>query len=170
MMVSVESAALLIANARRRSELTQAQLAARAGVTQSVISAYESGRREPSLRMLTKLVGATGLWLEIRVSAASPASARLRRRVEERRSGLVEALHSLGATSVSLFGSVARGDAGDDSDIDLLVDVGESVTLLDLARMQAEAERILETAVDVVPADSLKPSLRTSVRADAVLL
>ncbi|MDP9737224.1 MULTISPECIES: helix-turn-helix domain-containing protein [unclassified Curtobacterium] len=48
----------IIRDARLRAGLTQVQLAARAGVTQSAVSTYENGRREPSLAMLQRLVRA----------------------------------------------------------------------------------------------------------------
>ncbi|MFP5218414.1 MAG: helix-turn-helix transcriptional regulator, partial [Actinomycetes bacterium] len=61
------SAAEVVRSARLSAGLTQAQLAQRAGVTQSVISAYESGRREPALSTLSRLVGAAGLRLEVQI-------------------------------------------------------------------------------------------------------
>lgn len=164
------SSAQVLREARRQAGLTQAQLAARASVTQSVVSAYEAGRREPSLRTLIKLVGATGQMLEIRVSARSEAATRLRGRLDESADELKSALGALGARSIRVFGSVARGDATDSSDIDLLVDLDEGVSLIDLARIQLEAERILRTGVDVVPADSLKPAVRAQALADAIAI
>lgn len=53
-------AAGLIRLARQKAGLTQTQLADEAGVHQQVISAYETGRRDPTVQMLTKLVGAAG--------------------------------------------------------------------------------------------------------------
>ena len=58
-------AARLLRTARRRAGLTQAALAARAGVSQPVIAAYERGRREPSVPMLAKLVRAAGFDLDV---------------------------------------------------------------------------------------------------------
>jgi transcriptional regulator with XRE-family HTH domain len=63
----------LIALARRRSGLTQAELADRAGTSQPVISAYEHGRRDPSFRTLARLIEATGERLQIS-AVARPAS------------------------------------------------------------------------------------------------
>lgn len=57
--------AALISRARRRAGLTQAQLAARAGTSQPVISAYERGRRDPSIETLRRLVGAAGAALTL---------------------------------------------------------------------------------------------------------
>ncbi|GLK17375.1 hypothetical protein GCM10017602_18570 [Herbiconiux flava] len=170
-------AAELLRSARVTSGLTQRELGERAGVTQSVISAYESGRREPSLTTLSKLVGATGLRLETRIAAAEraddvarAAGAGLRSLVRERREELEAALGALGATGIRVFGSVARGEATSESDVDLLVQLDEGVGLFNLARMRGEAERILGVAVDVVPEDSLKADVRESVLADAVEL
>ena len=63
--------------ARRRAGLSQTELARSAGVTQSVISAYESGARQPSLPVLEKLVAATGLELELRIRRSPPTLDRL---------------------------------------------------------------------------------------------
>src|SRR5215831_299037 len=62
-----ESPGQLIRDARRRARLSQTDLARRAGVAQSVISAYESDRREPGVGMLTKLIEATGHRLTLSV-------------------------------------------------------------------------------------------------------
>lgn len=56
--------AMLIRTARRQAGLTQAELARRAGMTQPVVAAYEAGRREPTLPMLRKLLGAAGYALD----------------------------------------------------------------------------------------------------------
>ena len=50
----------LLQKARREAGLTQAELAARAGTTQSVVSAYESGHRQPAIPTLAALVDAAG--------------------------------------------------------------------------------------------------------------
>ena len=63
----------LIRTARRRNGLSQAELARRAGTSQPVISAYEHGRRDPSVGTLARLVRATGERLEVR-SVARPNS------------------------------------------------------------------------------------------------
>ena len=67
---------------------------------------------------------------------------------------LVAARHH--AYRIRLFGSVARGDEGPDSDIDFLVDFDESSSLFDLMRMSRELEELLGRPVDVVSAAGLK--------------
>jgi transcriptional regulator with XRE-family HTH domain len=57
--------AQLIRTVRRRRGLTQAQLAARAGTSQPVVSAYEHGRRDPTFATLVKLIEASGELLQI---------------------------------------------------------------------------------------------------------
>lgn len=160
------SAAEILKLARTRSGLTQTQLGEYAGVTQSVVSAYESGKREPSFSTLERLVKATGFDLDIALNAA-PSERTLRARVHSHRDELLRVLHELGAVNVRLFGSVARGDDRPGSDVDLLVDLREDVGLFSLARMGGEAERILGMSVDVVPANSLREEIAASVLMDA---
>ncbi|HET8577205.1 MAG TPA: nucleotidyltransferase family protein [Methylomirabilota bacterium] len=75
-----------------------------------------------------------------------------------------------GARNVRVFGSVARGDAGPDSDVDLLIDLEEGRSLFDHARLQVALERLLNRKVDVVSARGLKPRIRDRVLRDAVPL
>lgn len=60
-------AAGILRSARQKAGLTQHDLAEAAGVSQQVISAYETGRREPTLPTLLRLVRATGLDLRFRL-------------------------------------------------------------------------------------------------------
>jgi transcriptional regulator with XRE-family HTH domain len=65
----------LLRTVRRRQGLTQAQLAARAGTSQPVVSAYERGRRDPTFETLRRLVAAAGERLTVdaqRPSGAPP--------------------------------------------------------------------------------------------------
>lgn len=66
-------AADLIKTARQRQGLSQAELAARAGTSQPVISAYEHGRRSPSISTLRRLVAAAGERLHVGLAARAPA-------------------------------------------------------------------------------------------------
>lgn len=57
---------------------------------------------------------------------------------------------------MSVFGSVARGDDGEESDIDFLVEFEKDSSLFDLLHLQDELESMLGCSVDVVPAGGLK--------------
>ena len=70
----------------------------------------------------------------------------------------------------SLFGSVARGDSTDTSDLDILVEFEGEKSLLDLVALKLELEQALAREVDVVTYDSLHPRLRGAVLADQMPL
>lgn len=72
-----------------------------------------------------------------------------------------------GATNIRIFGSFARGEQRRGSDIDLLVDLPDGMSLLDHAGLQVDLEEALGRSVDVVPADSIKPLLRDRILAEA---
>lgn len=65
MIEDEQFAASTLREARRRAQLTQQALAAAAGVAPSVLSAYETGARQPSAKMLARLVRAAGLQLAV---------------------------------------------------------------------------------------------------------
>jgi predicted nucleotidyltransferase/DNA-binding XRE family transcriptional regulator len=167
------SAATLLRAARLRSGLSQVELARRAGVAQSVISAYEAGRRQPALPMLARLIEATGL--ELRVTAdephRDPLSGPVGRIVRQRRQELIAAAQAHGASHVRVFGSVARGEDRPGSDVDLLVDLPPGLGLLGFGRLLDDLERILDgTKIDLVPATDLKPEIRDRVEREALPL
>ena len=66
-------AAQLIRQARQRHALSQAAMAARAGTSQPVISAYERGHRDPSTGTLRRLLAAAGERLDLRLAPSLPA-------------------------------------------------------------------------------------------------
>ncbi len=163
------AASSLLRDARQRSRLTQSELGRRAEVPQSVISAYEAARREPSMDMLARLVAAAGFELAVDLLPAIPKSP-LQTLLARHRLRLRRELQALGASNIRVFGSTARGDDRADSDVDILVDLDESVGLFSLGRMRTAAEAILGVGVDVVPAGSLKADVRQRVLAEAVSL
>ena len=71
------------------------------------------------------------------------------------------------ASNIRVFGSVARGDDGPDSDIDLLVDFAPEASLLDLIAMKQELEVLLQRQTDVVTAASVSPYFRQRIIAEA---
>jgi predicted nucleotidyltransferase len=127
------------------------------------------------MAMLTKLIEATGHQLTLNVEALpgrrlglpdTPLGRRLRRH----RRTVTDLAERRGLRNVRVFGSVARGEDREGSDIDLLVDVNEGVGLVAIAGLARELTDLLGVPVDVVPADSLKRSLRAEALAEAVPL
>jgi predicted nucleotidyltransferase/DNA-binding XRE family transcriptional regulator len=165
----------MIRAARRGARLSQTELARRAGVAQSVISAYEAGRRDPGLRTLTKLIEATGHQLSFSLvppprNRLGLPDSRLGRRLRQHRQAILELAEARGACNVRVFGSVARGEDTADSDIDLLVDLDAGVGLVSLVGLARELGALLGVEVDVVPADTLKARIRDEVLGEAVVL
>jgi uncharacterized protein len=75
-----------------------------------------------------------------------------------------------GATDVRIFGSVVRGEAGPESDIDFLVELAPGRTLLDWSAFWQDLERLLGRPVDVATEKSLKPDIRAQAIREALPL
>jgi predicted nucleotidyltransferase/DNA-binding XRE family transcriptional regulator len=173
-VVSGSTSGGLLRTARERAGLTQMELARRSGVTQSVISAYESGHRQPALPTLAALIDAAGFDLDVRLRRVprqlDRLSGPLGLRVRRHRHELVRAAAAHGVTNLRVFGSVARGEDQPGSDVDLLADIPAGLGLLGLGRVSADLEQILNTQVDLVPAGDLKPQVARRVADDLVAL
>ena len=77
---------------------------------------------------------------------------------------------SHGAQSIALFGSVARGEATAESDLDFMVTMEPGRTLFDLARLRGELEDLLGVDVDVVSTGGLDENVRAELSAEAISL
>ena len=75
-----------------------------------------------------------------------------------------------GATNVRVFGSVARGEAQPDSDVDFLVHMESGRSIFDLAALVTELEALLGRPVDVVPDDAIYWLLRRRILSEAQAL
>ncbi len=76
---------------------------------------------------------------------------------------IVPVLRKNGVLRSFAFGSYARNEAGETSDLDLLVSFVEPKSLFDLVRLEQELEDRLEICVDLITEESLHPSLRPAV-------
>ena len=99
-----------------------------------------------------------------------PLSGPTGRLVSAHRSELRSALRLHGVTNARIFGSVARGDDHEGSDVDLLVDFAPDTSLLDIIGIQMELEELLGISVDLVPATGLKERVRASAERDLISL
>jgi hypothetical protein len=87
--------------------------------------------------------------------------------LQEKRDEILQAAAERGAYNVRVFGSVARGDADSESDIDFLVDLEPSRSLFDLGGLLADLEDLLGRRVDVVTEKGLHWYIRDHVLAEA---
>ena len=90
--------------------------------------------------------------------------------IETPRPALLSLARLRGVASVKVFGSMARGAAGEGSDVDLLVTLSKGTSALALGGLLLDAQELLGRRVDVVTEASLHPALRERVLADAVSL
>ena len=79
-----------------------------------------------------------------------------------------------GITKVYVFGSVARGESKDASDVDFLIEMDEDVSALGVGAFQYEVQQLLGTPIDVIPTFALQrvedQAFIRSVRSDAVAI
>ena len=166
--------ASLIRSTRGRAHLTQADLAARAGTSQPAISRYEAGTASPSVETLDRLLASMGAKLDLSVTEA-PRNLDVRTlrlaKIRANRNLIRRAARRHHATNVQVFGSVARGEDGPDSDIDFLVDLDvRHRGLFPVLGLQEELAHILGERVDVAPRDALAPHVAERALAEAVPL
>ncbi len=157
-----------------RSLVTAARQAAAMGWSQRRIGAA-LGRSQPEVARLLRRVelvssppGAVSVAADEDRSSPGPLeepASMLGRVLGSRREAVVAAAERNGASNVRVFGSVARGQDGPDSDVDLLVDPGPEMGLFELARLEIELTEILGRRADVVPARSLRPVVAATVQA-----
>lgn len=79
-----------------------------------------------------------------------------------------EELTELGVASLAVFGSVARGEARPDSDVDLLVELNRRMGLFEFAGLKLRLEELLGAKVDLVMPSALKPRVRERVLGEAI--
>jgi len=94
----------------------------------------------------------------------------LRQLIEEKREDIVGIAAQHGARNVRLFGSVARGEDGPDSDVDLLVDAGPTTSSWFPAGLILDLEQILGRPVEIVTDRGLNPLIKERVLKEAIPL
>ncbi len=140
---------------REAAGLTQSELAARVGMSQPNISAYESGARTPGAETIGRIR-----------AACRPRPGRLlsENRREIRR---IAAEHK--AHDPRVFGSIARGEDTPASDLDLLVRFDDDASLFDLVGLAEALEALLGVRVDIVSEAGLTRRSR-AIRDEAVAI
>ncbi len=87
--------------------------------------------------------------------------------LKDRREDILRIAAQHGAHNVRVFGSVARGEARPDSDVDLLVEMEAGRSLLDLGGLLMDLQALLGREVDVVTDKGLRDRIRTRVLQEA---
>ena len=90
--------------------------------------------------------------------------------LRDKREQILEIASRHGARRVRLIGSVARGEARPDSDVDFLVEMDPGRSLLDHAALMIELEKALGRKVDVATEKGMRPAIRERVLQDAIPL
>ncbi|HVW80513.1 MAG TPA: nucleotidyltransferase domain-containing protein [Mycobacteriales bacterium] len=125
--------------------MTQTQIADALGISQPAVS--QQLRSSPDLDDLRP---------EVLLEAAAPV--------------LAAVADAHGYTRLAAFGSVARGDARQDSDIDLIVEAPAGTSTFAFIRFRQLLEQILGREIDLISYAGLKPRIDDDIRREAVLL
>ncbi|CAB3289243.1 DNA polymerase beta domain protein region [Methanocaldococcus lauensis] len=88
--------------------------------------------------------------------------------VREIKIKIIPILLKHGVKRASIFGSYARGEHKETSDVDILVEFGEGKSLLDLVRLKYELEEVLGKKVDLLTYNSIHPLLKDRILKEAV--
>jgi predicted nucleotidyltransferase len=123
--------------------LTQGELAARSGVAQPNIAAYESGQRTLSAAMLERLR-----------AVAKPRPSVV---LAKHRRDIIALARRHKASNVRVFGSAARSEDVSGSDVDLVVRFSPDADVFDLAGLTVDLEELTGLNVDVVSERGLRP-------------
>lgn len=90
--------------------------------------------------------------------------------VQQKREAILAAAAKYGAYNIRIFGSVARGEADSDSDVDFLVELEAERSLFDLGGLLMELQDLLDCPVDVVTEKGLRSRIRDRVLSEAIPL
>jgi hypothetical protein len=95
---------------------------------------------------------------------------KIKKILQEKREVILRIATQHGARNVQVFGSFARGEAGPDSDLDLMIQLEPGRSLLDLIAIKQDLEDLLGCQVDVVTEAAISPYMKEQVLKEAVNL
>ena len=162
----------IIEEVRRLAGLTQSELALRAGTSQAAVARYENGISNPSTATLQRLTRAAGYEVRVQIVPVKASNLNTKRaaKLRKKRGEINSLLARAGASNPRIFGSVARGEDAELSDIDLLVDFDTSRGLLPIIELNSKLSKLLGERVEVSPAGALKSSILENALSEAVPL
>ena len=84
-------------------------------------------------------------------------------KIRQHQQKILELAEQFGIKNLRIFGSVAKGQDTENSDLDLLVEASPTTTLFDICALQIELEELLNLKVDVATDNSLPPKFKEEV-------
>ncbi len=90
--------------------------------------------------------------------------------IKSKRDEILDIAQKHGAKNIRIFGSMARGEEGTESDLDIIVEMEKGSSLLDIIAIKQDIEDLLGRKVDVVTEASISPYIRDTVLKEAVNL
>ena len=154
-----------------REYLTTSEFANLHGVSRATVARLVDQGRIPARRVGThRRIFKSDLESAGFVSSTISASVPTRATIGKLAGRIKDIAAQHGARNLRLFGSVAREAADEASDVDLLVDLDPDRSLIDLAALEIELERILRRRVDVATTDSLPARAKEAVLRDSAPL
>jgi len=87
--------------------------------------------------------------------------------ISHNKTAILDLAKQHGVKSISLFGSMVRGDDSDNSDVDFLVELEQGRDLFDLGELLMDLQALLQRKVDVVTQNALHPSISSQILKEA---
>jgi Predicted nucleotidyltransferases len=87
--------------------------------------------------------------------------------ISQNKTAILDLAKQHGVKSISLFGSMVRGDVSDNSDVDFLVELEQGRDLFDLGELLMDLQALLQRKVDVVTQNALHPSISSQILKEA---
>ena len=90
--------------------------------------------------------------------------------IDEIKSKIIPILKLYGVKKAAIFGSVVRGEAESDSDVDILVEIESNMSLLDFVGLTIEIEETLGRKIDLVEYSTIKPLIKERILSEQVVI
>jgi uncharacterized protein len=89
-------------------------------------------------------------------------------KIEELKDKIIPVLRKHDVRRAGIFGSMATGKAGKESDVDILVELGSKISLLEFVGIKCELEDLLGVQVDLVEYQAVKSRLRDRILSEEI--
>jgi len=90
--------------------------------------------------------------------------------IDEIKNKITPILKRCGVKKAALFGSIVRGEAAPDSDLDILVEIEDNISLLDFVGIKIEIEEALGKKIDLVEYSTIKPLIKERILNEQVVI